>query len=247
MVDALQIASAAAGFGPSMALLYFTLKDYTYPKVEKPFFDDRKVFAFFALGIVLGMVLFAVESFGQESSSEETVVAVVLVFAVFEELLKLIILNFPRFQKKVDTAFYGLSMGLGMAATFTFASVYASLLDLDTATTNPTAIEILAFSLLGVQFVLLHGATTSMIGIGVARGQIRGYFTQALLLHISYSLLMIPYFVSSEFVLQMAGAVLASAVIIYGYIRMHTLLLPILVRDAKRWMPKPDKKKTHAD
>ena len=243
MVDTLQIASAIAGFGPSMALLYFTLKDYTYPKVEKPFFDDRKVFAFFALGIVLGMALFAVEFYGQESSSEETVVAVVLVFAVLEELLKLIILNFPRFQKKVDTAFYGLSMGLGMAATFTFSSVYFSLLSLE----SPGALEIVVFSLLGVQFVLLHGATTAMIGIGVARGQVRGYFTQALLLHISYSLLMIPYFVSSDFVLQMAGAVLASVVVIYGYIRMHTLLLPVLIRDAKRWTPKPEKNKTKAD
>ena len=239
MVDVLQIASAAAGFGPSMGLMYYTLREYTYPKVEKPFFDDRKVFAFFALGIVLGMVLFAVESYGQGSSSEETIVAVVLVFAAFEELLKLIILNFPRFQRKVDTAFYGLSMGLGMAATFTFASVYVSLLDLE----SPKALEIVVFSLLGVQFVLLHGATTAMIGIGVARGQVRGYFTQALLLHISYSLLMIPYFVSSEFVFQIAGAVLASAVIIYGYFRMHALLLPVLVRDAKRWMPKPEKKK----
>lgn len=240
MVDTLQIASAVAGFGPSMGLLYYTLRDYTYPKVEKPFFDDRKVFAFFALGIVLGMVLFALETYGQGSSSGETIVAVVLVFAVLEELLKLIILNFPRFQKKVDTSFYGLSMGLGMAATFTFASVYVSLLDL----ASPTALEIVVYSLLGVQFVLLHGATTATIGIGVARGQVRGYFTQALLTHLSYSLLMIPFFVSTQLVLALAGVVLASAVVIYGYIRMHTLLLPVLVRDAKRWSPKPEKTKT---
>ncbi len=239
MVDSLQIASAVAGFGPSMGLLYYTLKDYTYPNVEKPFFDDRKVFMFFAFGIVLGMVLFAVESYGQSASSAETVVAVVLVFAVFEELLKLVILNFPRFQRKVDTAFYGLSMGLGMAATFTFASVYVSLLDLE----SPKALEIVVFSLLGVQFVLLHGATTSMIGIGVARGQARGYFTQALLMHISYSLLMIPYFAASEVVFQIAGVLLASGVVIYGYIRVQTLLLPVLIRDAKRWTPKPEKSK----
>ena len=239
MVDTLQIASAIASFGPAMGLLYYTLSAYTYPKVEKPFFDDRKVFAFFALGIVLGTILFAVESYGQQSSSQETLVAVVLVFAVFEELLKLIILNFPRFQKKVDTAFYGLSMGLGLAATFTFASIYVSLLDL----ASPTGLEIVAYSLLGIQFVFLHGATTATIGIGVSRGQVRGYFTQALLTHISYSLLMIPFFISSELVLQLAGAVLASAVVVYSYIRMHSLLLPVLIRDAKRWTPKPEKAK----
>lgn len=237
MVDLLQIAGAAAGFAPSIGLLYFTLRDYTYPKVEKPFFDDRKLFAFLALGIVIGMVLFALESYGQGSSSGETVVAVVLVFAVFEELLKFIILNFPRFQKKVDTAFYGLSLGLGTAMTFTFASVYVSLLDL----AEPTAFEIVVFSLLGLQYVFLHGATTATIGIGVARGQARGYFTQALLMHLSYSLLMIPFFAASEFVLQMAGVVLASAVVVYGYYRMHSLLLPVFIRDAKRWAPTQEK------
>ena len=240
MVDILQITAGIAGFGPSMALLYFTVNDYTYPKVEKPYFDDRKLFAFFALGIVLGMVLFLVEEYGQGSSSTETVVAVVLVFAVLEELLKLIILNFPRFQKKVDTAFYGVSMGLGIAATFTFASVYVSLLGLE----NPTAVEMVGYSLLGVQFVLLHGATTATIGIGVARGEIRGYFTQALLLHISYSLLMIPFFVSEVFAFQIAGVVAASIAVIYGYYRMHTLSLPVLIRDAKRWTPKPKPAKT---
>ncbi len=240
MVDILQITAGIAGFGPSMALLYYTVKDYTYPKVEKPFFDDRKLFAFFALGIVLGMVLFLVESYGEVSSSTETVVAVVLVFAVLETLLKLIILNFPRFQRKVDTAFYGLSMGLGISATYAFASVYVSLLGLET----PTVVDGVVFSLIGLQLVLLHGATTAMIGVGVARGEARGYFTQALLLQISYGLLMIPYFTSDSDILRIAGAVAASVAVVYGYYRVHTLSLPVLIRDAKRWTPKPKPSKT---
>src|SRR5512137_1194334 len=118
MVDFLQIAAAVAGFGPAMALLFFTLRNYTYPRVEKPYFDDRKMFGFFALGIVLGMVIFAFESWGSTMASAYTVLGLVLGFAVMEELLKLIILNFPRFQRKIDTAFYGLSLGLGIAATY---------------------------------------------------------------------------------------------------------------------------------
>jgi len=235
MVDTLQIVAGIAGFGPAMALLYFTLKDYTYPKVEKSFFDDRKVFAFFALGIVLGMVIFLLEEYGRGSSAPETVVAVVLVFAVLEELMKFIILNFPRFQRKVDTAFYGLSMGLGIAATFAFASVYVSLLGIE----NATALEMIVFSLIGVQLVLLHGSTTAMIGIGVARGEAGGFFTRALLLHISYGLLMIPFFTPTLDVLRIAGAVAASAAVIYGYYRVQTLSFPVLIRDAKRWTAKP--------
>ncbi len=240
MVDILQITAAIAGFGPAMALLYFTAKDYTFPKVEKPFFDDRRLFMFFAVGIVLGMVFFLVEEYGAGASSSETVVAVVLVYGVLESLLKLIILNFPRFQRKVDTAFYGLSMGLGISSTYAFASVYVSLLGLE----SPTVVDGIVFSLIGVQLVLLHGATTAMIGVGVARGETRGYFTQALLLQISYSLLMIPYFTSTSDALRIAGVVAASVAVIYGYYRVHTLSLPVLVRDAKRWTPNPKPAKT---
>ena len=68
MVDSLQITSAIVGFGGSIALLYYTLSGYTFPKVEKPFFDDTKIFKFFALGIVLGMIIFGLESWTQATT-----------------------------------------------------------------------------------------------------------------------------------------------------------------------------------
>ncbi len=172
MADLLSIASGIAGFGPAMALMFYTLRDYTYPAVEKPFFNDKKIFAFFALGIVIGMLLFAFESWGQTISSTKTLLALIVGFAVMEELLKLVVLNYPKFQRKVDTAFYGLSFGLGISATFTFATIYASALSLETV----KAEDMVAFSLLGVQLVLLHGSTTALIGIGVARGNVKAYF-----------------------------------------------------------------------
>jgi RsiW-degrading membrane proteinase PrsW (M82 family) len=226
MVDSLQITSAIAGFGSSIALMYFTLSGYTYPKVKQPFFDDAKIFKFFALGIVLGMVLFAFESWGRPTG--EILVALVVMYAVMEELMKLIILNFPRFQRKVDTAFYGLALGLGIATTYTFASVYASLLDVE----NPGLFEMVAYSLLGLQFVLLHGATTTMIGVGVVRRDLKGYFSEALLVHLGYNLLMIPFFTETE-PWNLMGVGAASALVLYAYYRIHTQSLPALIRDAK--------------
>ena len=76
MVDSLQITSAIAGFGSSIALLYFTMSGYTFPKVKQPFFDDSKIFKFFALGIVLGMVIFGFESWGKPTG--EILVALVV-------------------------------------------------------------------------------------------------------------------------------------------------------------------------
>jgi len=231
MVDSLQITSAIAGFGSSIALLYYTVSPYTYPKVKEPFFDDSKIFKFFALGIVLGMVLFGLEEWSIPTG--ETIVVFVVLYAVMEELMKLIILNFPRFQKKVDTAFYGLALGLGIATTYTFASVYVSLLDLK----NPGLFEMVGYSLLGLQFVFLHGATTTMIGVGVVRRDLKGYFSEALLVHLGYNLLMIPFFTETE-PWSLMGLGAASALVVYAYYRIYSQSLPALIRDAKRFIQK---------
>ena len=242
MADLVMIVSAVAGFAPAMALMFYTLRDYTFPAVEKPFFDDRKVFAFFALGIVLGMVLFAFEEWGSTASSAETLLVLIIGFALMEESMKLMILNFPRFQRKIDTAFYGVSFGLGISATFTFATIFASALELE----DPKVVDMAAYTLLGLQFVLLHGATTGFIGIGVARGEIMPYFSEALLIHIGYNLMMVPFFMY-EIVqppLNLLGLGAAYVVVIYGYVKLHRLSLPVLIQDAKRLAgPKPKKRR----
>lgn len=239
MVDTLQIVSAAAGFGPAMFLLYYTLRSYTFPKVERPYFDDRRLFMLFALGVVLGMVLFVFERWGTTMGAAETVLLLILGFAFMESLLKLIILNYPKFQRKVDTAFYGLALGLGISSTFTFANVYVFLLDLE----NPTLAEGAAVVLVGMLFVLLHGSTTAIIGVGVARGDVKGYFPEALLIHAVFALLYESFFFTDLLVppLNLLGLMGATAVVVYGYQKVHRQLLPDIVRDAKRLAQKKKK------
>ncbi|HSA35259.1 MAG TPA: hypothetical protein P5202_01725, partial [Methanomassiliicoccales archaeon] len=55
--------AAALGVGPALALMFWTLRDYTYPKVERPFFDDRKLFGLLAVGMVIGVVVFVLQSY----------------------------------------------------------------------------------------------------------------------------------------------------------------------------------------
>lgn len=240
MADLLSIVSAVAGFAPALALLFLTLRKYTYPAVEKPFFDDRKLFAFFALGIVLGMLIFAFESWGQTVSSVETLILLILGFAAMECLLKLVILNLPRFQRKVDTAFYGVSMGLGISSTYTFATIYVSALSLETV----TAVDMTAYFLMGLQLVLLHGATTTFIGIGVARGEVKPYLAEAMLVHIAYNLFMVPFFMYEivEPPLNLLGLAFASAVVVYGYAKVYRLSLPVLIQDSVKGRGKKVKK-----
>ena len=244
MVDFNQLAAGVIGFGPAMTLMYFTLSNYTFPKVEKPFFDDRKLFAFFALGVVLGMLVYAFELYGNTISTAYTILLLIIGFAVMEELMKLIILNFPRFQRKIDTAFYGLAMGMGIASTYTFASVYVFLRDVGGSI---QAVDIIVAALLGLLFVLLHGSTTTLIGIGVARGDVAGYFPEALLIHLGFALFYESFFAG---VLpepwNLAGLIGAAAIAFYGYRKVHTLSLPVLIQDAKRLVQKTPQKKASA-
>jgi len=231
MVDVLQLVSAAVGFGPAMFLMYYTLRKYTFPRVEKPFFDDRRVFMMFALGVVLGMVLFVFERWGGSVGTAETFLLLVLGFALMEELLKLIILNYPKFQRRIDTAFYGLSLGLGISSTFAFANVYVFLL----GSSEPTAVEMAAMVIFGLLFVLLHGSTTAIIGVGVARGDVKGYFPEALLIHVVFGVLYELFFFEELVLpLNLIGLAGATAVVVYGYKKVHDQLLPDIVRDAKR-------------
>ncbi len=232
MVDLLQLVSAAVGFGPAMFLMYYTLRRYTFPRVEKPFFDDRRVFMMFALGVVLGMVVFVFERWGGSTGAAETVLLLILGFAFMEELLKLIILNYPKFQRRIDTAFYGLALGLGISSTFAFASVYIFLL----GPSEPTAVEVAAMVMFGLLFVLLHGSTTAIIGVGVARGDVKGYFSEALLIHVIFGLLYESFYFTDILIppLNLIGLAGATAIVVYGYKKVHGQLLPDIVRDAKR-------------
>jgi hypothetical protein len=236
MVDLVQVACGIIGFAPAMALFYYTLRNYTYPKAPKPFFDDRKVFLFFAVGLILGMVIFAFETYGSTVGTAETVLLLIVGFAAMEELMKLVILNFPRFQRKIDTAFCGLSMGLGMGATFTFATIYSYVVNLP----DPGATDFVIVGFLGILFVLLHSSTSALIGIGVARGDVRGYFPEALLIHLLFGLMYESFFVTEllEPPLNLVGLVGATAVVVYGFRKVHTTSLPALVRDAKRLLAK---------
>ena len=100
--------AAAIGFAPPIALMLWTLQPYTYPKVEQPYFSDPKLFGLFAVGIVVGIVLYGVSA----------ILPLEYLFVGFllEEAVKLLILNLPRFQLHADTPFYGFGLGAGMAS-----------------------------------------------------------------------------------------------------------------------------------
>lgn len=243
MVDATDIVLAVASFGPAIGLMYFTLRDYTYPKVEKPFFDDRKVFGMMMLGLVLGMIFFFVDIAMATSIDLMTVLLVAFAVPLLHSLIKLAILNWPKLQRKVDTAFYGLAFGMGISATYAFSRMayavrYPELMGWE------GSIDILSMTMIvmmGAQIVLIQGSTTAMIGVGCARGQPWAYFANALMYALGYSFLLY----GSSLVIEPLGEIAALAMImaiwvicIYAYWHVYKIDLPVLIYDAKRGFKK---------
>ncbi|MCE5261761.1 MAG: hypothetical protein LLG21_07310 [Euryarchaeota archaeon] len=228
-MDWTMMLAAALGIGPALALLFWTLQDYTYPRVERPFFDDRKLFLMLAVGMVIGVIVYVLQSY-----FDLGYLLFALLFAVVEELLKLVILNFPRFARRLDTSFYGLSMGLGIGSTMAFGAVLSTIQQSD----GLGAMAWVMVVILGVQLVLLHGSCGALVGTGSARGEVWGYFAQAGLLHIGFNLLMaVPLNVDSDLA-AWTSVVLATLLVLYYYIQVHRHLLPSVVKDALKAMGK---------
>jgi len=233
MVDLTTIVLAIAAFGPAFGLMLYTLQDYTFPRVEKPFFDDRKVFMIFILGLVVGMIFLFVDVAIAPSINNYTILVVALMVPIFQGMLKLIILNYPKLQRKVDTGFYGLALGLGIAATYAFSRMYFAAIDLE----SNDVLSIALIAMIGIQIVFIQGATTTIIGIGCARGQKWAYFANAMIYAIGFSLLFYGAALVQDTVSENAGIVLIIlnwTIVLYSYWHIHTLDLPNLVEDARR-------------
>jgi len=227
------IIAGAIGLGPALFLMYYTLRSYTYPAVEKAFFDDRGIFLFLAIGLIIGVVIWFFE-YGFDLSF----VLYALVFAVIEELVRLVILNFKRFHRRLDTMFIGLVLGLGMGGAIATGTVFASLSSL-AGLINAADIAILI--VISVQLVTLGGATGATIGAGVAKSIPFSYFAQATMVHIAVNLIMIGFYLL-DLPFNVVFLAIATIIPAYYYWYVHSRMIPNLVQsEVKRFGTKATK------
>jgi hypothetical protein len=216
--------AAAIGIAPALALMYWSLRNYTYPKVKQPFFDDRVVFTYLAIGLVIGVAVYAVQSYFDMSF-----LLFALLFAVLEEMIKLVLLNLRRFRGKLDTPFYGLTIGLGIGGAMGFGAVFQSLPVLDFGDVPMAVLNSIILVVLTVQFSLLNGATGAIIGVGVARSIPFSYFSQAVLYHLVFNLVMIGFYLPLPVPFNYVTLVVATIVAIYSYWQVHFRIFPNLI------------------
>ncbi|TLZ70980.1 MAG: hypothetical protein E6K10_06255 [Methanobacteriota archaeon] len=225
--------SFVVGVGPAILLMWVSLRRFDHPYAPKTLFDDRRVFLAFAVGMGFGALssslTFAV------STSGLGIVFPLIAVALFEESFKLVYLNRKGYRGRFDTTFYGVSLGVGSAATLVMASVFNA---------NPTLLQspevpalIAALVLLSLSMTMVLASTGAIIGFGTSQSKVLGYFVRAFLVRFSHLAILLFFFVAppDEAVLGFSslGASLIFAGVVYAFV-YREILPETLPKDIRR-------------
>lgn len=219
--------AAVIGLGSALVLMYAVLRNYTYPKIEEPFFSDPTLFKLFTLGLFEGTLLLVLYTYlWQFFTVTGLGLVVAILFGAIIEFAKLISLNLKRFSGISDTIFYGFGLGLGLGAAMAFGMVYYWLRgDLDL--TSGIMVVMLA-----LQYLLLGAANGIVVGEGVARRRPTEFTLQAVLYSAVFHLIIIPFYMADVALwVKYVALIAASALVVYIFYRAVYRRLPKVVDD----------------
>lgn len=219
--------AALIGLGSALVLMYAVLRNYTYPKIEEPFFSDPTLFKIFTVGLFEGTLLFVLYTYLWQLF---TVVGlgfvVAILFGAIIEFAKLVTLNLKRFSGISDTIFYGFGLGLGLGAAMAFGMIYYWLKgELDVTST-------IMVVMLALQYLLLGAANGVVVGEGVARRKPMEFTLQAVLYSAAFHLIIIPFYMETDVIwIKYVALIAASALAVFIFYRAIYRILPKVVDD----------------
>ena len=219
--------AALIGLGSALVLMYAVLRNYTYPKIEEPFFSDPTLFKIFTVGLFEGTLLFVLYTYLWQLF---TVVGlgfvVATLFGAIIEFAKLVTLNLKRFSGISDTIFYGFGLGLGLGAAMAFGMIYYWLKgELDVTST-------IMVVMLALQYLLLGAANGVVVGEGVARRKPMEFTLQAVLYSAAFHLIIIPFYMETDVIwIKYVALIAASALAVFIFYRAIYRRLPKVVDD----------------
>lgn len=219
--------AALIGLGSALVLMYAVLRNYTYPKIEEPFFSDPTLFKIFTVGLFEGTLLFVLYTYLWQLF---TVVGlgfvVAILFGAIIEFAKLVTLNLKRFSGISDTIFYGFGLGLGLGAAMAFGMIYYWLKgELDVTST-------IMVVMLALQYLLLGAANGVVVGEGVARRKPMEFTLQAVLYSAAFHLIIIPFYMETDIIwIKYVALIAASALAVFIFYRAIYRRLPKVVDD----------------
>ncbi|MEE9116682.1 MAG: hypothetical protein V3U09_07280 [Thermoplasmata archaeon] len=226
------MAAGLLGIGPALAFLFHAMRRYDVPFVDEPLFDAGRLFMLFAGGMVFGGVS-AFMSFTFPPPSDFLILLALLIgFALFEELFKFVVVNLKQFQLKYETTFYGLSLGLGVSSiTMLMTSFVLMPVRFDNATAY---VGVALAAVYSISVCSLHASTGSYIGYGSATGYVWNYFIQAMIARVAFAVMIIPFILGTDQVLSAISMVVAAVFSILLYVHVYTHILPETLPDKEK-------------
>lgn len=217
------------GIGPALILMYLGVRNYTYPKVEQPFFSDPRFFMLLVVGMIAGAILFFVMRMMGMASN----VVYMVIFAIIEALVMVVVMNLRRFRGHSDSVFYGYALGLGISCGLSTGIVFTvvSVLQANDLQIDASFIVIV---IMAVSMALMYGACGTTVGEGIARHRVMEFALQAAIPLIVYNILLYVLMGMGEtggvvvyYVCAVVALVFSAAV----YYRTMFIRLPQIVRE----------------
>lgn len=175
------------GFVPAMGFLYILFKEY------QGFYNEKKLFRSFFIGMGVGLLITIAESFAGPGprAAEGLSPAWLGLFAALLAGLEMgafaVVLNWKTYRGKRDAPYYAVAFGLGFGSTNVIFLVGSAVAGLEAAQVGVA--EAVFVTILGLYFIgsiLVHATVGGWIGRGVSRGGLVGELVLAVLVRALY-------------------------------------------------------------
>lgn len=173
------------GIAPALALMFLGTRDYTYPRVERPFFSDASFFMLFVAGMIEGSIVF----FVLRIFNAPTSIILMVLIAVVQTMLMVVSMNLKRYRGKSDSVFYGFALGLGNACGLSAGFCYLIYGSLDDSGVGVDA-SFVSLIIIAISMALILGSCGAVVGEGIARHRVMEFGLQALLPMVAYYMLL---------------------------------------------------------
>jgi hypothetical protein len=219
------------GFAPVFILMDLVLKNYTYPRVDNPFFKDSTFFGMFTVGILEGVGLYFLIRIFYLLESPFAIIFMIMM-ALIELMAMVVVMNLRRFRGKSDSIFYGYGLGLGMAGGM--ASGFAYSICMLSTTTEGGIVDVPAVAtyiiLLSVSMALIFGSCGTNVGEGIARHLPMQFVLQAAIPLVAYNMLFAVLWSSDTLMFYILLIVMVALSAFYFYKSLFQKL-PAIIRD----------------
>ncbi len=163
------------GIIPALLLRFYMLRPF------EGLYKDMPVFFAFVIGMVVGFVPGVLHAF-VDSFALTTVVGALLFFVIgfafFDQFMRVVIFNSPRFSGQQDTVFYATTFGLGYSGmlaalwfyrSFVFYQKWSEESGNELGTTAWAWIFV-SYVAAAFAFAVVHGVTGLLVGFGAYEG-----------------------------------------------------------------------------